>query len=183
MPQDDHTIINIDTADDVVLCPLHVLMSIDPVLEFCFATSYRRDAEYRRIFCVRHARPNIILGPKMPVLFEVIGQIAVQNCYLTTHGRKKDLETAEGTADERFTKDPLAIAVDSEETIASCWIEPRPDLASTLYWPSVYPTVKAIMDSVPLPMNTDHAVSVPRRDEVTRLQVVWSPRDGEVSAL
>ncbi|KAI0323823.1 hypothetical protein GY45DRAFT_1215746, partial [Cubamyces sp. BRFM 1775] len=96
-----------------------------------------------------------------PLLLEITGQIAIQNCFLTAHGY-------------RNTEEPE----DNSEPTASCWLEARPDAVSRTYWRSVLPTVHSIMEHIPGDVDISGFVSV-AADGAVRLQVIWEADEGE----
>ncbi|KAJ8456697.1 hypothetical protein ONZ51_g11969 [Trametes cubensis] len=159
MPQQQ--LVTLENSPHSVLCPFYVAASINNNLILCFALSEHRGSEKRYICCVRRTPLNLGARPLRPLLLEITGQIAVNNCFLTAHGHK----------------DPERPDDDSEPT-ASCWLEARPDTISRTYWRSVLPTVHSIMEHIPGEVDISGFVSV-AADGTVRLQVIWEASEDE----
>ncbi|GBE84645.1 hypothetical protein SCP_0606240 [Sparassis crispa] len=97
-----------------------------------------------------------------PVLFEVIGQIAVDDCYLTKFG------------DE-------CLFPENEESLTaySCWIKARPDKVSLLHWQNVMCGLEAIIVAIPTPMDTVHTICMDPETNSVKIQVGWCPSAGQ----
>lgn len=156
-------IVTLETASDVILCPLYFLSQF-PQFVVCFAVTEvdEQTHEYRRICCL-HPNP-VMFEPRArrPILFELIGQIATHDCHLTVRG------------DEEHQ--------DPDDPIASCWVEARPDDISRIYWRSLLPAVQEIMEAIPGAVDSTKLVyGYAQAVESVRLQVIWRAPDGEVS--
>lgn len=157
-------LITLATSSDIILSPLYFLSMFQEFV-VCFAITDEDEEtyEYRLICCLS---PNpLVYEPRAnrPVLFEIIGQIARHDCWLTALGDEKN-------------QDP-------DDPIASCWVEARPDHISRIYWRSVLPTVEAIIDTIPGAVDSTKLVSGHAEAvESVRLQVIWRAPEGEVSS-
>ncbi|KAI0658949.1 hypothetical protein C8Q70DRAFT_1054633 [Cubamyces menziesii] len=158
-------LVTLEDAPRIILCPLHVVTSAHSNLVLCFATSDESGSEVRRMLCVR--KTPLVPGPRprMPLLLEIVGQIAADNCYLTVDGHP-NTAAADGTAAE------------DDEREASCWIEARPDVVSRIYWRSVLPTIQTIAEHITGEVDMSNLVTVTPNGSV-RLQVIWQPSPGE----
>ncbi|GBE81445.1 hypothetical protein SCP_0311740 [Sparassis crispa] len=97
-----------------------------------------------------------------PTLFEVVGQIAVEDCYLTKCG------------DEcLFPED------EKSPTVYSCWIEARPDQVSCIHWRNVVRGLDTIIAAIPVPIDTIHAMRTDPETDSVKIQVGWRPPAGQ----
>ena len=158
----EQRLITLDNSPHSILCPFYVAASVNNNLVLCFALSVHQGSEKRYICCVRRTPLNLGPRPPCPLLLEITGQIAIQDCFLTSHGHK----------------DPEKPDDDSEPT-ASCWLEARPDTISRTYWRSVMPTVHSIMEHIPGDVDISGFILV-ATDGTVRLQVIWEAEEDEV---
>ncbi len=159
-------LITLETSSNIILCPLYFLSMFQEFV-VCFAITEEDEEtfEYRHICCLRPDPLVFEPRPERPVLFELIGQIATRDCWLTALGVENN-------------QDP-------DDPFASCWVEARPDDISRIYWRSVLPTVEAIINVIPGNVDSTKLISVGRPGAVgtVRLQVIWRPQEGKVSEL
>ncbi|KAL6302955.1 hypothetical protein BKA93DRAFT_735774 [Sparassis latifolia] len=98
------------------------------------------------------------------ILFEVMGQIAIQDCYLTTCG------------DSEHYPEP-----DDGSPAISCWIEPLPDILSCADWRKAMRAITKIVEMGPESLL--HLLRHVRMDlpgiDFMQLQVGWRPRASE----
>ncbi|GBE88683.1 hypothetical protein SCP_1400880 [Sparassis crispa] len=96
-------------------------------------------------------------------LFEVIGQIAAKDCYLTKFG------------DEwLFPED------EESKTAYSCWIEPRcADMVSLIHWRNVARGLDMIVVAAPAPIETIHTIRADPETDSVKIQVSWRPLAGQ----
>lgn len=156
-------LITLEGSPHILLCPLPVVTSVNNNLILQFALSEHRGSKTRYIACAQRA--PLLPGPRpvLPLLLELLGQIAVTDCYLTSRGY-----TDPG--------DPHS------KPIASCWIEARPDLVSEIYWRSVLPTIQTFKADIPGAADISDLLSV-ASDGSVRVKVRWEPDADEVSSL
>ncbi|GBE82885.1 hypothetical protein SCP_0412720 [Sparassis crispa] len=98
------------------------------------------------------------------ILFEVMGQIAIQDCYLTTHGDSEHYpEPGDGSP------------------AVSCWIEPLPDILSCADWRKAMRAITKIAEMGPesLLHLLRHVRMDPPSIDFMQLQVGWRPRASE----
>lgn len=159
--------ITLENATQTIIVPLYFLSMFRQLL-VCFAvTEYQHYAgkhEYRRICCLRPDTTIFNPRQKRPVLFELVGQIAREDCYLTALGDEAHQEP--------------------DDPVASCWVTARPDIISRIHWRSVLPTIQDIMDTIPGGVDSSKLVAGRVNDIASvRVQVLWRAPDGEVSLL
>ena len=68
------------------------------------------------------------------------------------------------------------------DSVASCWIEPRPDAISSMHWRGTRSAVDLICAGIPGSVDTTQFFRNDVIDAVegTRMQVIWYGREGEV---
>ncbi|KAI1784484.1 hypothetical protein LXA43DRAFT_1066735 [Ganoderma leucocontextum] len=144
-------LIALGEAESTMMCPIEVFKSTYLFPSLCFGPIDRDGSEKRHICCVRQdASPRLFL-PKTPLVFNIVGQIAVENCFLTAHGRDRPPD---------------------EEPVASCWLQARPNIVSDISWRGIIPTIEAIVDEYGGVVDPSHLLIV-GPDEKLRLQVIW----------
>ncbi|KAI1781612.1 hypothetical protein LXA43DRAFT_908281 [Ganoderma leucocontextum] len=108
-----------------------------------------------RVCCRRPAAPHTINGVRaprtlQPFIFELVGQIAEEDCHLTADGYGNR----------------------TESPIASCWIEPRADCVSRREWAESARTIHHILDSIREPWSADVLVE---EGNPLRIQLFYEP--------
>ncbi|KAI1782882.1 hypothetical protein LXA43DRAFT_1068178 [Ganoderma leucocontextum] len=77
-------------AENIIIVPLSAVTMVYTNLTLYFATwEYNPDTdEEREICCTQFTEPSPILDPQLrvPILFEIIGQISLEECFLTVDG-------------------------------------------------------------------------------------------------
>ncbi|KAI1782076.1 hypothetical protein LXA43DRAFT_1069363 [Ganoderma leucocontextum] len=147
-------LIILDNMGAILMCPLEIFKSTYLFPSLRFAPTDRDGSEKRQICCVyRDASPRLFL-PKTPLLFNIVGEIAVEECFLTARGRLRPSD---------------------EEPVASCWLKPRPNPVSDVTWRGVIPTVDAIVDKYGGVVDPFQLL-MEGPDGKLRLQVIWQGR-------
>ncbi|KAI1781642.1 hypothetical protein LXA43DRAFT_908153 [Ganoderma leucocontextum] len=151
-------------AENIIIIPLYAITMVYISLTICFTTwDFDPDThEEHEICCFRFTDlpPHLDPRPKVPILFKVIGQIALEDCFLTADG----YECPESSGAE-------------DEHLATCWIETRPDYISETYWLGVVPAVQEIANHIPTDVDTSKLIG---EDEgQVRLQVCYQPPAGQ----
>ncbi|KAI1782149.1 hypothetical protein LXA43DRAFT_1104648 [Ganoderma leucocontextum] len=139
----------------VLMCPIEIFKSTYLFPSLCFGPTDRDGSEKRQICCVRQganpaANPRLLL-PKTPLAFNIYGQIAVEDCFLTARGRHRPTD---------------------EEPVASCWLQARPNIASDISWRGIIPTIEAIVEEYGGIVDPSQLLTV-GPDGKLRLQVIW----------
>lgn len=147
-----------------IICPIKLFKStiLFPWLHFG-PVDHDSSKKHHICYVVHKVLPCLYTSPKpkMPILFNILGQIAVENCFLTTWG---------------------CLWPSNEEPIASCWLQQCPNIVSDLTWCSILPAIKALIDeyAVTCKVNTSKLLIV-GVDGKLQLQVIWQGEVGEVS--
>ncbi len=143
-----------------MMCPIEIFKSTYLYPCLCFGTTDRDGSEKRYVCCVhKRANPQLLL-PKTPLVFNVYGQIAIEDCFLTARGRLRPMD---------------------EEPVASCWLQARPNVASEIRWRGIIPTIEAIVDEYGGVVDFSHLLMLGPDGEL-RLQVIWQGSVGELSS-
>ncbi|GBE83061.1 hypothetical protein SCP_0501070 [Sparassis crispa] len=87
------------------------------------------------------------------VIFEVIGQIAA--------------------GENNFTLGDISGSVQSR-SVASCWIECRPDFISHIQWRRIPDAIKAVAAAVPGPVDVSTMIRVDSETDTIKLKVQWN---------
>ena len=89
MPATFHNLL-LRYADQILICPLFVVAAVYSNFDMCFVTSdYDHTTHEERETCCINIEPDPTLMdplPRLPILFEVVGQIAMHQCFLTSEG-------------------------------------------------------------------------------------------------
>ncbi|PIL36307.1 hypothetical protein GSI_01970 [Ganoderma sinense ZZ0214-1] len=118
-------LITVGECEPTVMYPIKIFKSTFLFLSLCFGTTDHDSLEKCHVCCIsQHANPKLPL-PKTPVVFSLYGQIAVEDCFLTTRGHLQPMD---------------------EELVALCWLEACPNVATEIHWRSIMPTIKAIIE-------------------------------------
>ena len=157
-------------AENIIVVPLSTITMLYTRLTLRFATwEYDPDTdEEREICCTQFAEaeapPHLDIDPliKIPILFEIIGQISEEECYLTADG----YESPESSGQE-------------DERLATCWIETRDDDISKLYWLGIAPAVQEIVNKIPADISTSRLLTDEPGEDL-RIQVPYQPPAGQV---
>ncbi|KAI1796507.1 hypothetical protein LXA43DRAFT_879942 [Ganoderma leucocontextum] len=151
-------------ADNIIILPLSAITMVYTSLTLCFAMwEYDPEThEEREICCIRFTElpPYLDTRPTVPILFEVVGQIAREDCFLPADGY-------EGPESNR----------QEDEHLATCWIETRHDYVSQIYWLGVVPAVQEIANHIPTDVNTSRLLGEEHGE--VRLQVAYQPPAGQ----
>ncbi len=147
-------------AENIIIIPLYAIMMVYTSLTICFITwDFDPDTREEHEICcftpTQHTQPNV------PILFEVVGQIALEDCFLTADGYKSPESSGE-----------------DNERLATCWIETRPDYISRIYWLGVVPAVQEIANHIPTAVDTSRVIGEDQGQ--IRLQVCYQPPAGQV---
>ncbi|KAI1782540.1 hypothetical protein LXA43DRAFT_905512 [Ganoderma leucocontextum] len=152
-------------AENIVIVPLSTITMVYTNLALYFAMwEYDPDTdEEREICCTQFAEPPSYLDPQLrvPILFEIIGQISLEECFLTADG----YESPESNGQE-------------DERLATCWIETREDYISRIYWLGIAPAVQEIANQIPTDVDTSRLLTDEQGEDV-RLQVSYQPPAGQ----
>ena len=108
-------------AENIIIIPLYAITMVYTSCIISF-TTWEFDPDTREeheICCFRFSNLPSYLDPrpKIPILFEVIAQIAPEDCFFTADGYESP--ESSGADDER---------------LATCWLETGPDSISQTYW-------------------------------------------------
>ncbi|PIL35896.1 hypothetical protein GSI_01556 [Ganoderma sinense ZZ0214-1] len=154
-------------ANNIVILPLYSLTMVYVNITLRFAPwEYDPETdEERKICCMKvdiAGFPAYLesLLPKVPILFEVIGQISPYDCFLTADGYQSP--ESSGQEDER---------------LATCWIEAPHDYISRIYWMGIDPAIQEITGFIPGDVNTDKLLGEEDREVI--LQVCYQPPAGQ----
>ncbi|PIL31912.1 hypothetical protein GSI_06616 [Ganoderma sinense ZZ0214-1] len=104
----------------------------------------------------RDVHPHLFL-PKTPLLFKIIGQITVEECFLTARGHLRPPD---------------------KEPIASCWLQQRPNITSDITWRGIIPTLEAIIEQYGGEVDPSELLAL-GPDGKLRLQMTWQGDVGE----
>ena len=90
--------------------------------------------------------------------------------------------TARGLPEGRTNNPLITIARRPASCVASCWVEPRPDIVSMAQWSGIQATLSLINNAVPGAVDTTRFFrdAVPGAVLGIRMQMIWHGRDGEV---
>ncbi|KAI0698415.1 hypothetical protein C8T65DRAFT_581856 [Cerioporus squamosus] len=157
--------LTLDNAEQIVIAPLFIINAAYCSMRVQFTVSgFDLDSREVRFLCCYHPEPerSMQVRPTRPLLFEIQGQIARDDCKLTIRGH----EEVDGMVD-----DPLV----------SFWVEGRPrgDHISRIYWEQALPAMRRIADSIPWEVDLSEVVSEPSEDGSVRFQMKWQPPYGE----
>ncbi|EIW61002.1 uncharacterized protein TRAVEDRAFT_46229 [Trametes versicolor FP-101664 SS1] len=102
----------------------------------------------------------------LPVIFTIIGQIAPEECFLTTAG------------DEREDRPDHARG----GPLASCWMESRADRSSCLEWRQLPSAIEHVASAAVAgePLNTSRVLRFAPNDGAVQLRVRFVPNSGEL---
>lgn len=154
-------------AENIIVVPLSTITMIYTNLAIYFVTwEYNPETdEEREICCTQLTELPSHLDPQLrvPILFEVIGQISPDECFLTADGYKSPESSGE-----------------EDELLATCWIEtPETDYISQLYWLGIAPAVQEIAHQIPTDVDTSRLLTDEQGEDI-RLQVSYQPPAGQV---
>ncbi|KAI1781718.1 hypothetical protein LXA43DRAFT_1105466 [Ganoderma leucocontextum] len=151
-------------AENIIIIPLAAVTMIFTQLSVCFSTwEYDPEThEEREICCLQFSNLPSSLDPrlKVPILFEIIGQITHEECFLTADG----YEAPESSSQE-------------DERLATCWIETRDDFISHIYWLGIVPAVREIATHIPGDVDTSRLLA--EENGEVKLQVCYQPPAGQ----
>ncbi|PIL33641.1 hypothetical protein GSI_04264 [Ganoderma sinense ZZ0214-1] len=152
-------LVSLTQSKPIIICPLETFKSIYLFRNLRFGPIDRDGSEKRHICCVCEDSPPALIRPKTPILFDVLGQIAVEDCFLTARGCPRPA---------------------NEEPVASCWLQQRPNIVSDLKWRGIIPVIEAIVEeyAVGSEVDTSRLLTV-GPDGKLRLQVIWHGEVGE----
>lgn len=154
----------LENAPDIYMCPFFAFKATYVHVAICFSTHEREGSMRCCICCLRRNTTfQRELAPLVPILFEVVGQIVAENCFLTLDGI--------------FPDDPPPNS--GLGPVASCWIEPRPNDISHTYWRSLEPTINTINEYIHGNINTSCLITT-GQDGSMQLQVIWLAPHGHV---
>ncbi len=155
-------------AEDIIIVPLSSVTMIYTTLLLCFLVwEYDPETrEEREICCFRFSDlpSHIDPRPRIPILFEIIGQIAFEDCFLTADGYE----------------DPVSSGQEDEH-LATCWIETRDEYVSRIYWQGIAPAVQEIASHIPGSVDASRLLG--EVDGEVILQVCYQPPAGQVRAV
>ncbi|KAI1793318.1 hypothetical protein LXA43DRAFT_988141 [Ganoderma leucocontextum] len=157
-------LVTLEEADATYLGPFYAINALIITPGFTFAPCDRDGSRSRRICCIQHRKVATgELLPKRPLLFDIVGQISPDQCFLTARGLSQPSDPAD------------------EEPVASCWLEPRTHIMSEINWRGVEDSVGKIVQAIPGDVDTSRLFA---RDEGGRpkLQVIWQGYSGETTA-
>ena len=77
----------VSLCEPLLMCPLEMFKSIHLFTHLCFGLLNHNRSEKHHICCICEENPPFTTHPKMPVLFNIVSQIAVEDCCLTARGR------------------------------------------------------------------------------------------------
>ncbi|KAI1782022.1 hypothetical protein LXA43DRAFT_905138 [Ganoderma leucocontextum] len=153
-------------ADNILLCSLHTFSTTYLSQALCFGVSDRNTSEWCRIVCVRRTSITRTLLPKTPVVFDIIGQISGgSECFLSVDGVPRDTSSTNAA---------------SAEPVASCWMEPRPNVVARVNWNGVQASVEQILAEIPGEVDTSRFIR--SEDGMMKIQLVWQGYPGETGA-
>lgn len=143
----------------MLMCPVEIFKSTYLFGSLRFGPIDHDGSEKRHTCCIpRDVIPRLLLT-KTPLLFKIIGQISVEDCFLTARGHLRPPD---------------------EEPVASCWLEQRPNIISDITWRGVIPTLEGIIDKYGGEVDPSHLLTI-GPDGKLRLQVTWQGDVGEAS--
>ncbi|KAI1788924.1 hypothetical protein LXA43DRAFT_893833 [Ganoderma leucocontextum] len=154
-------------AENIVIVSLPTITMVYINLALYFATwEYDPDTDEEREICCTQftGLPSYLdVDPqlKVPILFEIIGQISPEECFLTADGYESP--ESNGQDDQR---------------LATCWIETREDYISQIYWLGIAPAVQEIANQIPTDVDTSRLLTDEQGEDV-RLQVMYQPPAGQ----
>ncbi len=153
-------------AENIVIIPLAAITMIYTNLYIRFLTwEYDQEThEEHEICCMQFSDLPSFLDPRprVPILFEIIGQVSHEDCFLTTDG----YESPESSGQD-------------DERLATCWIETRHDYISRIYWLGIAPAVQEIVNHVSGDVDTSKVLAEDSGE--VRLQICYQPPAGQVS--
>ncbi|CDO77057.1 hypothetical protein BN946_scf184455.g7 [Trametes cinnabarina] len=136
-------------------------------LKMYFAPTVDSDLHY--ICAMRLDPPEPLIDDMeldcVPIAFTVIGQIAEEDCFLTSAG-----EPLAG----RAARDHI-----HDRPVASCWFESRPDRDSCLEWRKLTSAIERVTACAVGPVNTSRVIRRMPNDSAVQLRVRFSPYEGE----
>ncbi|KAI1782217.1 hypothetical protein LXA43DRAFT_906424 [Ganoderma leucocontextum] len=153
-----HTVLG--DAENIIIVPLSTITMVYTNIALHFATwEYDPDTDEEREIC---CTPSY-LDPQLqvPILFEIIGQISPEECFLTADG----YESPESNGQE-------------DEHLATCWIETREDYISQIYWLGIAPAVQEIANQILTDVDQSRLLTDEQGENV-RLQVCYQPPAGQ----
>ncbi|KAI0673880.1 hypothetical protein C8Q78DRAFT_1019575 [Trametes maxima] len=139
--------------------------------ELVFLETTESSADNPRYACsLVFEPPELLLGnPRheidvLPVVFTVIGQIAPEDCFLTTTGD---------------TRTPRQDHI-QDRPLASYWLESRPDRDSCLEWRQLSMAIEHVVSIAEHPLNTSRVVRFVPNEHAVQLHVRFCPEEGEL---
>lgn len=162
----DEPHILIENAKPTILLPFHTFLAMSVRFELSFGVIDYSEQEHRLILCTRR-QGTVPRGvhPKTPLIFDIHGQIWRHQCYLTGGGYPWPAER------------PLS----EFEPLASCWIEPRPNIASETNWRAMNESIALLLNTIPGDVDSSHFTNIDRSTGARRLQIFWQGSQGDVS--
>ncbi|PIL34350.1 hypothetical protein GSI_03125 [Ganoderma sinense ZZ0214-1] len=142
-----------------IMCPIELFKSTFIFSTLRFGLLDCDGSEKRYTCCISPDALPRLTQPKTPILFSLLGQIAVKDCFMTARG---------------------CLRPPDEEPVASCWLEQRSNPVSDLTWRGILPTIKALVQEFAAgsEVDTSQLLAV-GADGKLRFQVIWQGDVGE----
>ncbi|KAI1786735.1 hypothetical protein LXA43DRAFT_897380, partial [Ganoderma leucocontextum] len=101
---------------------------------------------------------------KRPLLFDIVGQIAPYQCYLTARGLPQPGDLV------------------GKEPVVSCWLEARPHFMSEINWRGVKDSVGKVIEAISGNVDTSRLFA---KDDDGRpmLQIIWQGYSGQTAGV
>ncbi len=149
----------LEDLNGICLCPLHTPAFNAFTLRWCIHEYEMEGPTFRYVCCPRPATEPYSIAPPIPhpFVFELIGRITEDDCYITIEGHHEQ------------AKGPLV----------SCWIEPCPDHISRIEWGAAAQTIHHILHTIPSRHPWRDDVFIGEGDPLA-IQLFYEPPEGEV---
>ncbi len=115
----------VSLSDRTIICPLELFKSTYLFPTLRFGPVDREGSEKRYVCCISPDALPRLISPKTSILFNVLGEIAVKDCFLTAQG---------------------CLRPPDEEPVASCWLQQCSNIVSNLTWRSIVPAIGALVE-------------------------------------
>ncbi|KAI1782565.1 hypothetical protein LXA43DRAFT_1068576 [Ganoderma leucocontextum] len=151
-------LVALSEAQSILICPLKSSNQHICSPSLCFVVINYNGSEKHPICCIcRDVSPHLFL-PKTPLIFNILGKIAMEHCFLTTQGHLWPTD---------------------EEPVASCWLQGHLNSISKITRCSIILIIEAVVDEFGDMVDTSHLLSI-GADRKLQLQIIWQREVGEL---